>query len=377
MKVKTLFAAAAVLALGISAIGTATQAREATETTAIEAVVSTDFNTTWDVLVAELSEGDFTVNATIKENSTIRVLLQSKTPSTWVDCGRISVSSKHKEFGDRSYDFLAANSARYLVADEEVDQLVDVERRTNLNALANIKLTPMGQKTLVKVDAHYVIKTRTREFGRYITPRNHDSSMNFDSAGHSSATEEIRQGATIKTVTIACRPTGELERRIVSILERPHILMADNANRRLLDAPRAKETAPQKLPSQTVAAAPQLSKLFSPADPSAPKKVATIQSSSPNVLPPAEDPPAMAANAAWGVQLSSLKSQSNTEKAWNKLQQANPDLLSILTLRVQKVELAKGTYFRVQAGPLADRPAASSLCNILKKRNQDCLVVAP
>jgi hypothetical protein len=148
MNVKMLLAAAAVMALGISAIGTATQAREATETTAIEAVVPTDFHTTWDVLVAELSEGDFAVNATIKESSTIRVLLQSKVPSKWVDCGSVTVDSKHKTFGDRNYKFLAANSVRYLVADEEVNELIDVERRTNLNALATIKLTPMRQGIL-------------------------------------------------------------------------------------------------------------------------------------------------------------------------------------------------------------------------------------
>ena len=283
MNTKSLFAVAAILTLGILASGIATPTRAAKGTTAIETVVATDFRTTWDVLVAELSESDFAVNATIKENSTIRVLLQSKTPSTWVDCGSISVNSQHKVFGDRSYDFLAANSVRYLVADEEVDELVDVERRTTLNALASIKLTPAQHGTLVNVDAHYVMKIRTREFGRNITPRSLDSSMDFDSADQATATEEIRQGATIKTVTVDCRPTGELERRIVSVLERPHAVMAAKANRRLSaeqrttvtvspklppqtvvaasrpsDERRASVSAPQKTPSQTVVAAPQL-----------------------------------------------------------------------------------------------------------------------
>ena len=221
MYVRMLFGAGVVLALGISIVGNITQTYAARSTAAIETVVPTDFATTWDVLLSELEQGDFTINATIKENSTIRVLLQSKTPSTWVDCGSISVNSSHKIFGNRSYTFLAANSVRYLVADEEVNELIDVERRTSLNALASIKLTPMRQGTLVHVDAHYVMKFRTREFGKKIAARSIDENLDFDSAGQASATEEIREGATMKVVNVDCRPTGELERRIVSILGAP------------------------------------------------------------------------------------------------------------------------------------------------------------
>ena len=221
MKVRMLLAAAAVIVLGISVIGTATQTRAARGTTAIETMVPTDFDATWNTLLEKLDDGDFTINATIKESSTIRVLLQSTIPSTWVDCGSVTVNSKHKIFGNRSYKFLAANSVRYMVADEEVDELVDVERRTTLNALASIKLTPRAHGTLVNVDAHYVIKIRTREYGRNITPRSLDNSMDFNSAGQASVTEEIREGSKMKTVTIECRPTGELERRIVSVLASP------------------------------------------------------------------------------------------------------------------------------------------------------------
>ena len=172
MNVKQLFAAAAITALGISVISTATQTRAARGTTAIETVVRTDIDTTWDVLIRELDEGDFTINATIKAQSTIRVLLQSKIPSTWVDCGSITVNSKHKVFGDRSYKFLAANSVRYLVCRQQVEKLVDVERRTTLLALATIKLTPKQDSTLVNVDAHYLMKFRTREFGNNIISEN-------------------------------------------------------------------------------------------------------------------------------------------------------------------------------------------------------------
>ena len=221
MRIKIFLAAAALAALGLSAATPATQTYAARGTTALTTVVPTDFQVTWNTLLERLDDGDFTINASIKEQSTIRVLLQSPVPSPWVDCGSITVESKHKVFGDRSYNFLAANSVRYMVAHEEVDELIDVERRTTLNALASIKLTPKRHGTLVNVDAHYVMKFRTREFGRNFTPRSLDANANFDSAGQASVTEEIREGAKMKTVTIECRPTGELERRIVAVLGAP------------------------------------------------------------------------------------------------------------------------------------------------------------
>lgn len=221
MNIRTLCAGAAVFALGASTIISSPQTRAAGVTTAIQTIVPTDFDTTWNVLLSALDEGDFTINATIKESSTIRVLLQSKVPSPWVDCGSVTVNSKHKELGDRNYNFLAANSVRYLVADNVFNELIDVERRTSLNALATIKLTPKGRQTQVSVDAHYVMKFRTREFGRKITPRFLDESLDFNSAGQASVSEEIREGTLMKQVSISCRPTGALERQIVSVLAAP------------------------------------------------------------------------------------------------------------------------------------------------------------
>ncbi len=115
MRIKIFLAVPALAALGLSAATPATQTYAARGTTALTTVVPTDFQVTWNTLLERLNDGDFTINASIKEQSTIRVLLQSQIPSTWVDCGTISVNSKHKVFGNRSYKFLAANSVRYMV----------------------------------------------------------------------------------------------------------------------------------------------------------------------------------------------------------------------------------------------------------------------
>lgn len=184
----------------------------------VEKVVSTNVDATWKLLIAKLDRGDFKINAQIKSARTISVLVQSEIPSRYVDCGKISVRSKHPQFGVRNYNFEAANSVRYLVADERADQLVDVERRTSLNALASISLLPSGQGTRVRIGAHYVMQFRTREFGNKVSTRSIDDSLEFTSLGRASMVEQVRQGATTKTVKVECRPTGELERRIVAVL---------------------------------------------------------------------------------------------------------------------------------------------------------------
>lgn len=92
---------------------------------------------------------------------------------------------------------------------------------------------------------------------------------------------------------------------------------------------------------------------------------------------PVEKQPVITPEAAWGIQLVSLSNRKDAERVWGRLQKANSDVLGGLTLRVQMAKLKKGTFYRVQAGPLADRAAASSLCGTLKSRKQDCLVVAP
>lgn len=201
---------------GSSAI--AAEVQTAMRTVAVETLVNTDIDTTWSELIRELSGRDYRVSASIRQDRSLQVLFQSEVPSHYVDCGEISVRSQHAQFGERNYKFLAANSVRYLVVDERANELVDVERRTSLNALANIHLTPVDQGTMVRVEAKYVMKFRTREFGTNVETRKADDTLNFDSTSAASNEEDIRQGATTKAVTVECRPTGALEQNIVSVL---------------------------------------------------------------------------------------------------------------------------------------------------------------
>ncbi len=94
--------------------------------------------------------------------------------------------------------------------------------------------------------------------------------------------------------------------------------------------------------------------------------------------PPAAQTPPVATPAAAGVtrgakvQLGAVKSEAAASAEWAKLQKAHPELSS-LSMSVAKVEIPnKGTYYRIQAGPVND---GASVCGAVKARGQDCLVV--
>ncbi|MFB3103030.1 MAG: SPOR domain-containing protein [Alphaproteobacteria bacterium] len=115
-----------------------------------------------------------------------------------------------------------------------------------------------------------------------------------------------------------------------------------------------------------------------PPPPPVPSNTPTELAAKTPALPPeVKKTPEIAADLAWRIQLFSLSSEKDAENVWARLQKTNNDLLDGLELRVQAVKLPKGTFYRVQAGPLANRTAAASLCGTLKSRKQDCLVVAP
>lgn len=78
------------------------------------------------------------------------------------------------------------------------------------------------------------------------------------------------------------------------------------------------------------------------------------------------------------VQLASVQDPDAAAREWRRLQGLYPDLLSNLALQTQTVEIeGRGTFHRVQAGPLPSRETAEDLCAALSAQDQPCLVVAP
>jgi hypothetical protein len=74
------------------------------------------------------------------------------------------------------------------------------------------------------------------------------------------------------------------------------------------------------------------------------------------------------------IQLAAVKTEAAAKSEWTKLQKAHPGQLGKLNLIVQKFTKDGTVYYRVQAGPLADRTAAKSICSELAKQKQACIV---
>ena len=91
--------------------------------------------------------------------------------------------------------------------------------------------------------------------------------------------------------------------------------------------------------------------------------------------PSAASQPVIAAGA-FLIQLASLTSVDAAEQTWARLQKQHAALLGDMAVNIQKAEIdGKGTYFRVQAGPLPNRATADDMCAQLKAAQQDCIVV--
>ncbi len=92
---------------------------------------------------------------------------------------------------------------------------------------------------------------------------------------------------------------------------------------------------------------------------------------------PSREAPAAEGAVAAKVQLYSGRSHDGALAAWGRLSSEEKELLGSLTHRVVKAELPKrGVFYRLWAGPLADKAAAWRLCGLLKGRGRDCFVPA-
>ena len=122
----------------------------------------------------------------------------------------------------------------------------------------------------------------------------------------------------------------------------------------------------------------------------APAPAATATATAPDAAPSAPTAPAettvaalpsptLAAsfNGAFRVQLLAARDEEAAAGAWAGLQARFPDALGPLRSDVQRAEIGGDTFFRLHAGPFADRADALAVCEALQARGADCFVVAP
>ncbi|HEY1504665.1 MAG TPA: SPOR domain-containing protein [Stellaceae bacterium] len=124
-------------------------------------------------------------------------------------------------------------------------------------------------------------------------------------------------------------------------------------------------------------AAPQVATAPSASDAS-PTQAAPKSSVSVPAVPKEAPPSPPIAAGSYRLQLGALKTEEAAKNEWLKLQKQNSDVLGKLSLSVSRVELgAKGTYYRIQAGPVADEAKATQACAALKSRSVGCILVKP
>lgn len=98
----------------------------------------------------------------------------------------------------------------------------------------------------------------------------------------------------------------------------------------------------------------------------APAKTEELSAKSADAIQPA-------AGGNFYVQLASVKSEADAKAQWPKFQ-AQYSALSDLPLRVQRADLAKGTYYRVQGGPITESDARKVCSSINGQKAGSCVV---
>ena len=131
---------------------------------------------------------------------------------------------------------------------------------------------------------------------------------------------------------------------------------------------------PAELEAETPTAAAE------PAATPPPEPVAEApESAAPEPEPAAPAETAAATPGVYLVQLASFREIAEADKAWRQLVKRHGDLLNEFTARVERADLGAelGIFYRLRVGPFGGEAAARALCDALKSRNLDCLVVRP
>jgi len=111
----------------------------------------------------------------------------------------------------------------------------------------------------------------------------------------------------------------------------------------------------------------------------APSSASAAASASAQSTVSAREEQTVAAARGWRIQLAAYRSRERALAAWRRLVGAQPDLLAVFTPMVERADLGAqmGVFFRLRIGPFADAAGARTLCQALKARKVDCIVVRP
>ena len=133
--------------------------------------------------------------------------------------------------------------------------------------------------------------------------------------------------------------------------------------------------APVKAPA--VAAAP-LKATQPPAALQPAKPVATASIPPELAVNPAAPKPAAVSGGGAMLQIGAYESEDLAKGAWTTFQAKHAGSLGGASYNIQRADLgAKGIWFRLRAGPFADKGAANAACDKLKAEGAGCFAAAP
>jgi hypothetical protein len=88
--------------------------------------------------------------------------------------------------------------------------------------------------------------------------------------------------------------------------------------------------------------------------------------------------PSVPVAGAFRLQIGSLRTPARAKKEWERLKRQHQDLLGALEYKLQSVDLgARGVFYRILAGPIADAADAERNCAELKRRHEVCIPSKP
>jgi cell division septation protein DedD len=168
----------------------------------------------------------------------------------------------------------------------------------------------------------------------------------------------VRPDGSVETPPVPAAPTEAAPAEAAALAVPPAPAAAD---------PQLAAAAPAAAQPQEAQAAPQEA-AAPPAPEAKPKPAAKTAAATPQ---------AAAGPTKYVVQVGSKKNQTEALASFADMQQKYPTLLASYRPIVQKADLgAKGTWYRLRIGPIADKTAANKLCSQLKTQGlPDCLVM--
>jgi Tfp pilus assembly protein PilF len=166
-------------------------------------------------------------------------------------------------------------------------------------------------------------------------------------------------------------PAVALSNSPAAMAPSPQIASAARQRDETADATASK--GPVGAPGATPVSTPQI-----PPSPEINPSAGAASSTASSAQQPARPTNTGSATGVYKIQVGSVRSGSDAEQQWQRLQERQQDILGDLSPMISRADLgARGVFYRIQAGPFADAVDAGRRCDELRGRSLGCIVVRP